>query len=150
MVDQAEVDRVDGRLKAEEEANPVEEVPVPEEAKPAETKEKPAEEAIGELKVMGKIDLDATKPKKSRRKRSLLLKKRATNQPLRLQKNLLVVPNFKSKRQRRRKKLNQRTLSQKTQNIKLNTLKSTVQNLLDRKSSFRLKSLKHPKRSGRE
>ncbi len=58
-----EVEPVKDTPKAEEE-----EKPVPEEAKPAETKEKPAEEAIGELKVMGKIDLDATKPKKKPKK----------------------------------------------------------------------------------
>ena len=64
----AEVEPVKDTPKAEEEEKPAEEVPVPEEAKPAETKEKPAEEAIGELKVMGKIDLDATKPKKKPKK----------------------------------------------------------------------------------
>ena len=63
-----EVEPVKDTPKAEEEEKPAEEVPVPEEAKPAETKEKPAEEAIGELKVMGKIDLDATKPKKKPKK----------------------------------------------------------------------------------
>ena len=63
-----EVEPVKDTPKAEEEEKPAEEVSVPEEAKPAETKEKPAEEAIGELKVMGKIDLDATKPKKKPKK----------------------------------------------------------------------------------
>ena len=63
-----EVEPVKDTPKAEEEEKPAEEVPVPEEAKPAETKEEPAEEAIGELKVMGKIDLDATKPKKKPKK----------------------------------------------------------------------------------
>ena len=63
-----EVEPVKDTPKAEEEEKPAEEVPVPEEAKPAETKEKPAEEAFGELKVMGKIDLDATKPKKKPKK----------------------------------------------------------------------------------
>ncbi len=63
-----EVEPVKDTPKAEEEEKHAEEVPVPEEAKPAETKEKPAEEAIGELKVMGKIDLEATKPKKKPKK----------------------------------------------------------------------------------
>lgn len=62
------VEPVKDAPEAEEEEKPAEEVPVPEEEKPAETKEKPAEEAIGELKVMGKIDLDATKPKKKPKK----------------------------------------------------------------------------------
>jgi translation initiation factor IF-2 len=63
-----EVEPVKDLPEAAVEEKPVEEVPVPEEEKPAETKEEPAEEAIGELKVMGKIDLDATKPKKKPKK----------------------------------------------------------------------------------
>ena len=63
-----EVEPVKDVPEAAVEEKPVEEVPVPEEEKPAETKEEPTEEAIGELKVMGKIDLDATKPKKKPKK----------------------------------------------------------------------------------
>ena len=59
-----EVEPVKDVPEAAVEEKPVEEVPVPEEEKPAETKEEP----IGELKVMGKIDRDATKPKKKPKK----------------------------------------------------------------------------------
>ena len=72
-----EVEPVKEDTEAQVEEESIKEVPVPEEEKPAEIKEEPAAEAIGELKVMGKIDLEATKPKKKAKKEELSAEKKS-------------------------------------------------------------------------
>ncbi len=63
-----EVEPVKEEPETQVEERPSEQVPVPVEDKPTETQEESVSEAIGELKVMGKIDLEATKPKKKPKK----------------------------------------------------------------------------------
>ena len=63
-----DVEPVKEEPETQVEERPSEQVPVPVEDKPTETQEESVSEAIGELKVMGKIDLEATKPKKKPKK----------------------------------------------------------------------------------
>ena len=72
-----EVESVKDEPEDAVEEKPVEEGSVPEEEKLAKTKEEPADESIGELKVMGKIDLDATKSRKKPKKEELAPEKKS-------------------------------------------------------------------------